>query len=372
MSKLSRSLSSRGGLKTACRDRLHFNDSPGGLRLGSGGDSNRAEGEPRLAEIVAAEDALPHALALLRAGDVVAIPTETVYGLAGDATNGEAVARIFEAKGRPRFNPLIAHVATLDMAEAFAVFDPLSRKLADAFWPGPLTLVLPLRAGAPIHPLVSAGLETIAVRMPRGFGRGLIEALGRPLAAPSANSSGRISATTAAAVAADLGPRIKLVVDGGATPVGLESTIVKVEAGRLRLLRPGGIAADEIEAAADMPLLRGGDGKVQAPGMLASHYAPRARVRLNAVGAGEGEALLAFGPETGDRSKAVAVHNLSPGGDLREAAKNLFSHLQALDRSGAATIAVEPVPMLGLGEAINDRLNRAAAPRDLPHQDTGT
>jgi len=372
MSKLSRSLSNRGGLKTACRDRLHFNDSFGACGWAPAAIATALKESPRLAEIVAAEDALPRALALVRAGDVVAIPTETVYGLAGDATNGEAVARIFEAKGRPRFNPLIAHVAALDMAEAFAVFDPLSRKLADAFWPGPLTLVLPLRDGAPIHPLVTAGLDTIAVRMPRGFGRGLIEALGRPLAAPSANSSGRISATTAAAVAADLGPRIKLVVDGGATPVGLESTIVKVESGRLRLLRPGGIAADEIEAAAGVSLLRGSDGKVQAPGMLASHYAPQARVRLNADSAREGEALLAFGPERGDCSKAVAMYNLSPGGDLREAAKNLFSHLQALDRSGAATIAVEPVPMEGLGEAINDRLNRAAAPRDLPHQDTGT
>src|SRR3954468_10357155 len=187
------------------------------------------------------------ALALLLGGDVVAIPTETVYGLAGDATNGIGVARIFEAKGRPRFNPLIAHVADMAMAERIALFDPLSKKLALAFWPGPLTLVLPRRPGNGIHPLVTAGLDTIALRMPRGFGGDLIARLGRPLAAPSANSSGKISATTAQAVAADLGTRIKLVVDGGATPVGLESTIVKAEAGRLRLLRPGGIAAQEIE-----------------------------------------------------------------------------------------------------------------------------
>lgn len=320
-----------------------------------------------MAEILPAEHALPTALALLNAADVVAIPTETVYGLAGDATNGEAVARIFEAKGRPRFNPLIAHVAALEMAEAFAVFDPLSRQLADAFWPGPLTLVLPLKPGAPVHPLVTAGLDTIAVRMPRGFGRTLIEALGRPLAAPSANSSGRISATTASAVANDLGEKIRLVVDGGPTPVGLESTIVKVEGDGLRLLRPGGIAAEEIEAVAGVALMRANDGRVQAPGMLASHYAPAAALRLNVGRLRDGEALLAFGSRrAGDAENAVSTRNLSPSGDLREAAKNLFSHLQELDRSGAAVIAVEPVPGQGLGEAINDRLTRAAAPRDLP------
>ncbi|WP_292168019.1 L-threonylcarbamoyladenylate synthase, partial [Mesorhizobium sp.] len=196
-----------------------------------------------MAEILAAGKAMERALALLEGGDVVAIPTETVYGLAGDATNGIGVARIFEAKGRPRFNPLIAHVADLAMAERIAVFDPLSRKLAGAFWPGPLTLVLPQRAGNSIHPLVTAGLDTIALRMPKGFGGELIARLGHPLAAPSANSSGRISATTAEAVATDLGDRIRLVVDGGATPVGLESTIVKVEGESVRLLRPGGIAA---------------------------------------------------------------------------------------------------------------------------------
>ena len=305
------------------------------------------------------------ALALLEGGDVVAIPTETVYGLAGDATNGVGVARIFEAKGRPRFNPLIAHVADLAMARRIAVFDPLSARLAEAFWPGPLTLVLPQQAGNGIHPLVSAGLDTIALRMPRGFGGELIARLGRPLAAPSANSSGRISGTTAQAVAADLGEKIRLVVDGGATPVGLESTIVKVEDGKVRLLRPGGTAAADIEAVAGVELTRGKTAGIEAPGMLASHYAPGAAMRLNVDKVASGEALLAFGRDRAQGWRdAVALANLSEAGDLREAAANLFAHMQRLDRSGAATIAVEPIPPQGLGEAINDRLARAAAPRD--------
>ncbi|TPI21949.1 threonylcarbamoyl-AMP synthase [Mesorhizobium sp. B4-1-1] len=317
-----------------------------------------------LAEILAIGEALERALALLEGGDVVAIPTETVYGLAGDATNGVAVARIFEAKGRPRFNPLIAHVADRAMADRIAGFDPLSARLAEAFWPGPLTLVLPHRADSGIHPLVTAGLDTIALRMPRGFGGGLIARLGRPLAAPSANSSGKISGTTAGAVAADLGDRIGLVVDGGATPVGLESTIVKVEDGRLRLLRPGGIGAEEIEAVAGAKLSRGASG-IEAPGMLASHYAPGAAMRLNVGKIAEGEALLAFGRNRAEGwERAAALRNLSEAGDLREAASNLFAFMQALDRVGAATIAVEPIPLEGLGEAINDRLARAAAPRD--------
>jgi len=318
-----------------------------------------------VAEIVAAGEAMERALALLEGGDVVAIPTETVYGLAGDATNGIGVARIFEAKGRPRFNPLIAHVADLAMAERIAHFDPLSKSLAEAFWPGPLTLVLPQRAGNGIHPLVTAGLETIALRMPKGFGGELIARLGRPLAAPSANSSGRISATTAEAVAADLGARIKLVVDGGATPVGLESTIVKAEGGNLRLLRPGGIAADEIESVAGVKLLRDAAAGIEAPGMLASHYAPSAAVRLNAGKIARGEALLAFGDRRAEGwQDAAAQRNLSVTGDLREAAANLFAYMQDLDRTGATTIAVEPIPFDGLSEAINDRLSRAAAPRD--------
>lgn len=319
-----------------------------------------------MARIVPAENALEEAAALLAAGGIAAIPTETVYGLAADATNGEAVAKIYEAKGRPRFNPLIAHVSNLEMAERIGRFDPLSRQLAEALWPGPLTLVIPVRAESGIHPLVTAGLDTIALRMPEGFAAELVARLGRPLAAPSANSSGKVSATTAAAVEADLGRRIPLIVDGGPTPVGLESTIVKAEGDRLRLLRPGGIAAEEIEKLCGMKLLRGSaESPVEAPGMLLSHYAPGAHLRLDADEVRDGEALLAFGPNRAKAAqRARAMLNLSEAGDLREAAANLFSHLQALDRSGAAVIAVEPVPHHGLGEAINDRLARAAAPRD--------
>lgn len=322
-----------------------------------------------MADILKTSEAMARALALLEAGEVVAIPTETVYGLAGDATNGKAVARIFEAKGRPSFNPLIAHVSGIVMAQQVARIDRLSERLAQAFWPGPLTLVVPLLENATVHPLATAGLDTVALRMPQGFGAQLIARLGRPLAAPSANSSGRITATTAEAVNADLGARIPLIVDGGPTPVGVESTIVKVEDGRVRLLRPGGISADVIEAVAGDPLLRGKSAGIEAsgieaPGMLASHYAPTAAVRLNARNAEPGEALLAFGPlRVEDADRAAAVLNLSPTGDLREAAANLFSHMLELDRSGAVSIAVEPIPETGLGEAINDRLRRAAAPR---------
>lgn len=320
-----------------------------------------------MAEILPMEQAFDRALATLRSGDVVAIPTETVYGLAGDATNGEAVLKIFEAKGRPRFNPLIAHVASPAMAGSLASLDVLSQKLIEAFWPGPLTLVLPLGHPSAVHPLVTAGLSTVALRMPRGFAQKLITAFGRPLAAPSANSSGRVSATSAAAVQADLGARIPLIVDGGPTPVGVESTIVKVEDGDVVLLRPGGIEAAAIERVTGRLLVRREHGAVTAPGMLASHYAPRAAVRLAARSVAPGEALLAFGPHRiGGAEAAARIENLSPQGDLREAAHNLFAMLSALDLAGTATIAVEPIPMEGLGEAINDRLTRAAAPRDLP------
>jgi len=317
-----------------------------------------------LAKILPLKDAFEPALALLAAGEVVALPTETVYGLAGDATNGEAVARIFEAKGRPRFNPLIVHVSSLDMARKIAVFDDASLTLAERFWPGPLTLVLTLREDYGIHPLVTAGLDTVAIRMPQGFARELIAALGRPLAAPSANSSGRISATTAGAVNDDLGDRIGLIADGGPTPVGLESTIVKAGPEGVRILRPGGVATDEIEAALGVKALRGGAAGVEAPGMLVSHYAPDAAMRLDAAEVEAGEALLAFGPRRiAGAERAVAMLNLSEAGDLREAAANLYGHMKALDRAGAAVIAVEPVPQDGLGEAIADRLQRAAAPR---------
>lgn len=313
----------------------------------------------------AGEDALRAACTALLAGEVVAIPTETVYGLAADATNGQAVARIFESKQRPSFNPLICHVTGIAMAEHFASFDPLSRKLAEAFWPGALTLVLPLRADHAIHPLVTAGLDTVAVRAPQGFGAELIAAVGRPLAAPSANRSGRISPTTAQAVADSLGDAIPLVIDGGPTTVGVESTIVKVDGDTVRLLRPGGLAAEEIEAVAGRNLVRAeANAAIQAPGMLASHYAPRAQMRLNADHVAPGEALLGFGPVRiagADAAKEVLV--LSQTGDMKEAAANLFDFMSRLDAAGAPTIAVEPIPSNELGEAINDRLARAAAPR---------
>jgi L-threonylcarbamoyladenylate synthase len=313
----------------------------------------------------AGDKALREARAALLAGEVVAIPTETVYGLAADATNGQAVARIFESKQRPSFNPLICHVTGIAMAERFASFDPLSRKLADAFWPGALTLVLPLRDDHAIHPLVTAGLDTVAVRAPQGFGAELIAAVGRPLAAPSANRSGRISPTTAQAVADSLGDAIPLVIDGGPTAVGVESTIVKVDGETVRLLRPGGVAAEEIEAVVGRSLVRAeANAAIQAPGMLASHYAPRAQMRLNADHVAPGEALLGFGPVRiagADAAKEVLV--LSEAADMKEAAANLFEFMSRLDAAGATTIAVEPIPSSGLGEAINDRLARAAAPR---------
>ncbi len=330
--------------------------------------STEQERKYDVTKLIVADEAMDAALTLLGAGEIVAIPTETVYGLAGDATNGDAVVRIFKAKGRPRFNPLITHVADMTIAERIGVFDPLSRKLANAFWPGPLTLVVPIRPEFGIHPLVTAGLDTIALRMPWGFGRKLIVRLGRPLAAPSANSSGKISSTSGEAVANDLGGRIPLVVDGGPTSVGLESTIIKVEGSRARLLRPGGIAAGEIEIVVKSPLLRGVTASIEAPGMLVSHYVPGAAMRLNANRVNTSEALLGFGTQRADGwQKAHAFLNLSESGDLREAATSLFSHLQALEGSGASLIAVEPIPTDALGEAINDRLARAAAPYDITH-----
>lgn len=307
------------------------------------------------------------ALAALRRGEPVAISTETVYGLAADATNPQAIAAIYEAKGRPRFNPLISHVSDLAMAREHVMFSPLAEQLAEAFWPGPLTLVLPVRPEGQIHELARAGLETAAVRMPQGHARELIGAFGKPLAAPSANRSGRISPTTAKHVADDLGDRIGLIVDGGPCRVGLESTIVAVDGDRLRLLRPGGLSVDEIEAVCEVPVERadpGASDAVTAPGMLASHYAPDAAVRLDATDAKPGEAVLRFeGNALPGEDRAALVLDLSPAGDLREAAANLFSMLKQADASGAKSIAVTQVPMTGLGEAINDRLRRAAVPR---------
>jgi len=323
-----------------------------------------------LADVIKFDDkAVSRAVEVLARGGLVAIPTETVYGLAADAAHGDGVAGIFAAKGRPQFNPLIAHVDSIAMAERYVTFDPVSRKLAQAFWPGPLTIVLPLKATQdtlrPIHPLVTAGLDTLAVRMPTGQVRDVIKLLDSPVAAPSANTSGRISPTSAKAVADDLGHKIDMILDAGPCGVGVESTIIKVEGARVRLLRPGGLAAEEIEALIGVKLERAEHkAAIQAPGMMESHYAPNAAVRLNAENVEQGEALLAFGPSrVADADKAISILNLSPMGDLREAASNLFDFMRRLDVSAARTIAVEPIPFDGLGEAINDRLKRAAAPR---------
>ncbi|MBD9371267.1 threonylcarbamoyl-AMP synthase [Rhizobium sp. ARZ01] len=312
------------------------------------------------------EAALRRAMEILEQGLPIAIPTETVYGLAADATNPEAIARIYETKGRPRFNPLICHMADLEMAERHARFDPLSRRIAEAFWPGPLTLVLPVRADTPIHPLARAGLDTVGIRVPTGFAHQVLTAFGRPLAAPSANTSGRISPTSAGHVNADLGDRIELILDGGASDVGLESTILKVVDGAIHLLRPGGLNVSDVEKLTGCTIIRPKSAGVtiEAPGMLASHYAPDAGVRLNASEVAPGEALIRFGGQAlPGEDRATIVLDLSPSGDLREAAANLFGYMQKADATGARSIAFAPIPATGLGEAINDRLERAAAPR---------
>lgn len=313
-----------------------------------------------------AEAALSRACETLGRGVPVAIPTETVYGLAADATNPQAITRIYEMKGRPRFNPLICHMADLAMAERHAVFDPLSRRLAEAFWPGPMTLVLPVRPESAIHPLARAGLDTVGIRVPAGFSSRVLAAFGKPLAAPSANTSGRISPTTARHVADDFGAKLELVLDAGPAAVGLESTIFKVEGDTIRLLRPGGLDAAEVERVTGRPVLRAekAGATIEAPGMLASHYAPDAPVRLEARDVRPGEVLIRFGgtPLPGE-DKAALVLDLSPDGDLAEAAANLFGYMKQADATGATSIAFAPVPATGLGEAINDRLQRAAAPR---------
>ncbi|MDB5588151.1 MAG: threonylcarbamoyl-AMP synthase [Devosia sp.] len=299
------------------------------------------------------------AAALLREGKLCAFPTETVYGLGADATNADAVLSIYETKGRPRFNPLIIHVADLAMAKTLAEFPPLAERLAE-FWPGPLTLVLPAKPGNGLADVATAGLDSVAIRVPNHpLALELIRAAGLPLAAPSANPSGRLSPTTAEQVVLGFEGRVP-VVDGGPCTSGVESTIIRVDGDRLIQLRAGALARSDIEATIGQSVeLAPKDSAIAAPGMLLSHYAPRAAVRLNTAPQA-GEAYLAFGSEAGF---AGPVRNLSPAGDLHEAARNLFSMLHELDASGAAVIAVAPVPMEGLGEAINDRLERAAAPR---------
>jgi len=300
---------------------------------------------------------LKKAAAILDAGGLVSFPTETVYGLGADARNDAAVAGIYAAKGRPNFNPLIVHLADMETAERYCVFDDTARKLAQAFWPGALTLVLPLKPEAGVSKLVTAGLVTLAVRVPdHPVATGLLAAFGGPIAAPSANPSGRISPTTAAHVAAGLGPKIDAVVDGGECQVGVESTIVSC-VGVPALLRAGGIPIEALEACLGQVLIVGQDPDLPtSPGQLASHYAPQGKVRLNAPYAEAGEVLLGFGPVDADL-------NLSVAGDLTEAAARLFACLHELDAMGAERIAVSPIPDHGLGRAINDRLRRAAAPR---------
>jgi L-threonylcarbamoyladenylate synthase len=309
---------------------------------------------------------------ILASGGTVAFPTETVYGLGADATSAKAIAKIYAAKGRPSFNPLIAHVANIDAAKAQAIFSAPALALAEAFWPGPLTLVLPLTEGATICELARSGLESVALRVPaHPIARALIEAAGLPIAAPSANRSGHVSPVTADHVAEDLADSIDLILDAGPCPIGVESTIVSCLSDGPVLLRPGGIARNTLESVLGRTI--GTLAEVSAtpdrgrrtpamlaPGMLASHYAPKAKLRLEAKELAPGEAGLDFG---GLFSRAGNVLDLSPDRDLFEAAANLFSYLRQLDKSGEKIIAVAPVPEQGLGEAINDRLRRAAAPR---------
>jgi len=297
-----------------------------------------------------------HAAKLLDAGELVSFPTETVYGLGADARNSTAVAQVFQAKGRPHFNPLIVHVSSTDAAETYVEWSGTARILAEAFWPGPMTLVMPLKVGHGLSPLVTSGLSTLAIRVPaHPTAQSLLAAFGGPVAAPSANPSGRISPTTAAHVKAGLGGRISAILDDGPCDVGVESTIVGLQPVPT-LLREGGVTREEIEAVLGYSLKNPADSAVlTAPGQMSSHYAPKASVRLNATDANPGEVLLGFGNVKGDL-------NLSPSGDLAQAAARLFDYLHQMDAADQL-IAIAPIPDVGLGRAINDRLKRAAAPR---------
>lgn len=321
--------------------------------------------------LTAGEAAAAAAARRLAEGGLVAFPTETVYGLGADAGNAAAIARLYRAKGRPAFNPLIAHVADLAAAKRIGRFDARAVRLAAAFWPGPLTLVVPKAEACPVAELATAGLDTVAIRIPgHPVALSILRAFGAAVVAPSANISGHVSPTTAGHVEADLSGRIDLIVDGGPVAVGVESTIVGCFDVPV-LLRPGGLPRERIEAVlgealARLPEEAGSEsGQPLAPGMLASHYAPRAPVRLNADRVAPGEALLAFGPAAvSGADAATVVMNLSPTNDLDEAAANLFRYLRTLDARAPRTIAVMPIPEQGLGEAINDRLRRAAVARD--------
>lgn len=311
-----------------------------------------------------AQDAISAAVARLQAGECVAIPTETVYGLAGDATNGKAISNIYEMKARPSFNPLICHVDGLDMAARYGELNEVAIKLANAFWPGPLTLIVPVSERCGVHSLVTAGLGTIGLRCPKGISREIISAFGKPLAAPSANRSGRISPTSAPHVAEEFSRSDLLILDEGPCIIGLESTIVKVDGDQLILFRPGAISIQMLEKASSCRVtLANTDADIEAPGMMASHYAPDAVVKLNCTQIEAGAAWLGFGPDI-VKENAIASRNLSSSGDLVEAASNLYGYLKEIDTSGAKTICVAPIPESGLGIAINDRLRRAAAPRN--------
>ena len=345
------------------RDRFWFNQAPG---------DEATMTAPLTTRVLRADaEAIAEVARVLHAGGLVAFPTETVYGLGADAGNGEAVARLYAAKGRPSFNPLIAHVADPSAARKLAEFDTAAaERLAAAFWPGPLTLVLPKSAPCPVADLATAGLDSIALRVPtHRVAQDILRSFKGALVAPSANRSGHVSPTTAAHVLADLGGRIDLIIDGGPTQLGIESTIVACLGGSPALLRPGGVSRQAIEHVLqqklrEAPKTGAATDAPRAPGMLASHYAPRTPLRLDVRRVEPDEALLAFGPTLAEGAeRAAKVLNLSVLSDLGQAAANLFSHLRALDTAGASTIAAMPIPHEGLGEAINDRLRRAAAPR---------
>ena len=310
--------------------------------------------------VPATPEAIRQAAQALAQGDIVAFPTETVYGLGGNALDARAIAEVFAGKERPRFNPLIVHVPGLEAAERYAVMNDTAWRLAEAFWPGPLSLVLKKRPACGIADLVSAGLDTIALRAPaHPIAQALLEAAQLPIAAPSANRSGRVSPTTAAHVQAELGERPAMILDGGPCPLGIESTVVSVIEPEPGLLRPGALPREAIELVLGAPLLAANaNHRGASPGQLETHYAPSTKLRLGATGVSSNEALLAFGPEAPQGARITI--NLSASGNLEEAAVKLFAALRELDQTGATAIAVMPIPAHGLGEAINDRLQRAA------------